>query len=102
MSFSQKEEIILEFDNSHKNSQPSELNDTLISSIVSVSNCTRADSGNIDYLFLLDQQPLSLSAKSSTDIDKIHSVLPIKSQIDSSKSLPRHYQYFIGNEDIKV
>lgn len=47
---------------------------------------------------LLDQLPSSLWAVSSTDIGRIHSVPPIKIQIDLSKSLPRINQYPISEK----
>ena len=60
-----------------------------------ISDSTRADSENTDYLSLLNQLPPFLWAKSPTDIDKIHSTTPIKFLIDPSKSLSRINQYFI-------
>lgn len=55
ISFSQKRETILEFDNSNQNSQPGELNDSLTSSICSISDGTRAESRDTDHLSLLIQ-----------------------------------------------
>ena len=96
MSFSQKGKIILEFDSSHQSNQPSELNDPLTPFICSISDGTRADSGNTYHLSLLNQLPTPLWAKSPTDVSKIHSTPPIMIQIDTSKSLPRINQYPIG------
>lgn len=63
--FSQEGEIIPEFDSSYHSSQPGELNDPLTSLIRSVSDGTRADSGNTDHLSLLNQLPLALWGKIS-------------------------------------
>ena len=84
ISFSQRGKIILEFDSSHQSNQPGELHDTLTSFICCVSDNTRADSVNTDHLSLLNQLPLSLRAKSPTDVGKIHSTPPIKIQTDPS------------------
>ena len=70
--------LILEIDSSHQSNQPGELNDPLTFFISSISDGTRADSGNTDHLSLLNQLPLSLWAKSPTDVGKIHSQLPAK------------------------
>ena len=65
------------------------------------SHSTGPDSGNTDHLSLLNQLPPSLWAKYPTDIDKIHSALPIKIQIDPSKPLPRINQYPINKEALQ-
>ena len=83
-----KYSIILEFDSCHQSNQPGELNDTLTSFICFISDGTRADSGNTDHLTLLNQLPLSLWAKSPTDVGKIHSVSPIKIQTDPTNLSP--------------
>ena len=61
----------------------------MTSFISSVSDGTRADSGNTDHLSLLNQLPLSPWAKSPTDIGKFHSSPPIKIRIDPLKPLSR-------------
>lgn len=66
-----------------------------------ISDSTIAKSGITDHLSLLDQQPSSLWEKSSTDIGRIHSVLPIKIKIDPSKALPRINQYPIRKEALQ-
>lgn len=65
------------------------------------SDNTRADSGNTKDLYLLNQLLFFLWAKPPTDIGKIHRELPIKNQIDPSKSLPRTNQYPINKEDFQ-
>ena len=91
-------EIVLEFDSSQQRNQSGELNNPLIYFISFISYSTRADSGNTDHLSLLNQLPLTLYAKSPTDIGKIHSASLIKIQIDTSKPLPRINQYPISKE----
>lgn len=66
--------------------------------ICSISESTRADSGNIDDLSLWNHLPPSLQTKSPTDIDEIHRVTPIKILRDVSKSLLRIHQYGISKE----
>ena len=66
--------------------------------ICSISESTRADSGNIDDLSLWNHLPPSLQTKSPTDIDEIHRVTPIKILRDLSKSLLRIHQYGISKE----
>ena len=61
-----------------------------------ISDDNKIDSGNTDHLSLLNQLPLSLWAKSPTDVGKIHSTPPIKIQIDPSKPLPRINPYPIS------
>ena len=95
-SFSQKE-IILEFDHKYQSSQAGELNDTLTSFICYISDDTRTDSGNSEHLSILNQVPHSLQAKSPIDIGKIHSIPPIKIQIDPWKHLPGINQWPISN-----
>ena len=94
ISFSQKGKIILEFDNS----PPGELNDPLTSFICSISDDTRAESGNTDHLSVLNQPLPFLWAKFPTDIGKIHSTPSIMIRIDSSEPLPRINQYPMSNE----
>ena len=89
ISFSQKKEIILEFDSSHQSHPPGELNYPLTSFICSVSESIRAYSRNTDHLSLLNQLPSLFWAKSPTDVGKIHSAPPIKIHTDPSKPLPR-------------
>ena len=55
----------------------------------SISDGSRADSGNTYHLSLLNQLPPSLWAKSLTDVGKIHNTPPMKIQVDPSKPLPR-------------
>ena len=47
-------------DSHHQSYPPGELNDPLTSFIFSVSDGTRAHSGNTDHLSLLNQLPFSL------------------------------------------
>ena len=101
ISFSQKKEIIVEFDSSHKSTQEGELKDPLTSFICSISDGTRADSGNTDHLSLLNQLPPFLWVKSPTYAGKIHSTPLIKIQIDPSKPLPRVNQYPISKEALQ-
>ena len=63
-----------------------------------ISDDNKIDSGNTDHLSLLNQLPLSLWAKSPTDVGKIHSTPPIKIKIDPSKPLLRINQYPISKE----
>ena len=101
VSFSQKGEKPLEFDSSHQNGQPGELNDHLTPRISSVSNSTRAVSGNTNHLSLFNQLAPSLWSKSPTDFGKIHSTPPIQIQIDPSKPLLRMNQYPISKEALQ-
>lgn len=89
-----------EFDGSDQKSQPGELNGPLPSFICSISDGTIPESGDTDHLFLLDQLPSSLQAKTSTDIDRIPSAPPIEIQIDSSKPFSRINQYPINNKHL--
>ena len=57
ISFSPKEEIILEFDSSHQSKPSVELNIILTSFTCFISDSTRADSGNIHHLSLLNRLP---------------------------------------------
>ena len=68
--------------------QPGELKDPLMSFICSISDSIKADSENTDHLSLLNQLPLSLWAKSPTDVNHItiHRVPPIKIQKDSPQN----------------
>lgn len=93
-NFSQKGEIILEFDSSRQSSTLSELNEFTCS----VSDGSRADSGSTDHLSLLNQRPFSLRAESANDVSKIHTTSPIKIQIDFSKPPLKINQYSISNE----
>lgn len=80
MSFSQKDKITFEIDSSQSIPQ-CELNNNLTTFIFSISDSTKADSGNIDLFFsLLIQLPLSLWEKSSIHVGKIHSAALIKIQ----------------------
>lgn len=86
MSFSQKGKILFEID-SRQSTPQHELNNNLTTFIFSISDSTKADSGNIDHFFsLLIQLPLSLWKKSSIHVGKIHRAALIKIQRDSSKA----------------
>ena len=78
---------------SHQNGQLGEFNDLLASFTCSVCEDTRADSGDIDHLSLLNQLPPSFEAQSPMDIGKIHSAPLIKIQTHPSKPLPRINSY---------
>lgn len=62
---------------------------TLWHLLSSISDGSRADSGNTYHLSLSNQLPSSLWAKSPTDVVKIHNTPPMKIQVDPSKPLPR-------------
>lgn len=79
---------MLESDSNYQNGQLGELNGLATSFICSIYDGTVAESENTDQLFLLDQMPSSSQAKFSTDIGRIHSVPPMKVQIDLSKICP--------------
>ena len=98
---SHEEEIILQLDSSHQSSQSGKLNDPLTYFISSVFDGTTADSGHTDHLFLLDQIPPSLWAKSPTVIGKIHSAHPIKIQINTPKFLSRMNQHTVRKEGLR-
>lgn len=91
----------LQLDSSHQSSQSVKLNDPLTYFISSVFDGTTADSGNTDHLFLLDQIPPSLWAKSPTDFGKIHSARPIKIQINTPKFLSRINQHPVRKEGLR-
>lgn len=82
VSFTQRGEIIPEFDSHCQNSQSGDLNNFSTSSVFffSFSDSTVTESGSTDQLSLVDQLPSSLWAKSSTDNGRIHSVPPTKIQ----------------------
>ena len=69
--------------------------------ICSIPDSTKADSGNTNYLSLLNQLSPSLWAKSPPDIGKIHSAPPFKIQVDPSRPLPRINQYPISKEALQ-
>lgn len=94
--FFQKGKIIVDIDGSYQSKSPGELNYPLTSFICSIADVTRVDSGNCHHLSLLNQLPLSLGAKSPTDVGKIHNVSIIRIQKDTppkKKPLPRINQY---------
>lgn len=68
--------------------------------ICSFSEYTRPNSKNTTHLCLLDQIPCVLWRKSSTDIGRPYHEPPIRSQIDSSKSLLRISQYLINKKEV--
>ena len=88
ISFSQKGEIIPEFDSRHQSKQQCELNDSLISFICSISDDTRADSGNTDHLSLLNQLPSFLWAKSPLTVAKFTAHLPSRFKQISQNLFP--------------
>ena len=92
---SQKIQIILEFDNSHQNSQPRELNDPLMSSVFSVCDISKMYLilETLINLSLLNHLSPSLWPKCLTDVGKIYSIPPIKIQIGPSEPLSRNNQY---------
>ena len=73
----------------------------MTSFICSVSDGTRADSGNTDHLSLLSQLSLSLWARSPSGVGKVHRAPPIKIQIGTSKPLPRINQYTLSEEALQ-
>ena len=66
-----------------------------------ISDDTRADSGNTDYLSILNKLPFHLCEKSPTIIDKIHGIPSIKIQIGPTKPLPKVNQYPISRAVLK-
>ena len=100
ISFSLEREIILEFDSTHQNSQPGELNDPLTCFICSVSDGARADSGKTHHLSLLINYhpPYGQSLQL---LLVIHSTPSIRIQIDPLKLLPRINQYPINEEALQ-
>ena len=66
-----------------------------------ISDDTRADSGNTDYLSILNKLPFHLWEKSPTIIDKIHGIPSIKIQIGQTKPLPKVNQYPISRAVLK-
>ena len=72
--FPKETEKILKFNSSHQYNQPG------------------------DHLSLSNQLPSSLWEKFLTDIGKIHSIPPFKTQIDPSKPLSKIIQYSVSKE----
>lgn len=89
ISFSQKGEIKSLMVTVRITNQVNYTTSTSASFICAVSDGTVTESESTDRWSLLDQLPSFLWVKSSTNIGRIHSVPPVKVQIDPSKSLPR-------------
>ena len=79
ISFSQKGETILEFDDNNQNNWSNELDiSSSTSFICTVSDNIKADAKDSSHFPLMNQLAPSLWAKSSTDVSRIHSAALIK------------------------
>ena len=73
----------------------------MTSFICSLSDDTRTYSVNTDHLPLLNQLPLSLWAKSPTDVGKIHRAPPIEIQIKPLKPISKINQFPVSKEALQ-
>lgn len=78
LAFSQKGEVILDFDSSHQNKQTGELKDISTSFIYCISDGTRADSGNTNHLTLINHLPLPYGQNLQQILAKLRVHFPLK------------------------
>ena len=75
---SPKREIILELNSNQQSRPPAELNDPTTSFICSISDGTRADSGNTNHLTLINHLPLPYGQNLQQMLAKLRVHFPLK------------------------
>ena len=78
LSFSQKGEVILDFDSSYQRKQSGELKDISTSFIYFISDGTRADSGKTNHLTLINHLPLPYGQNLQQMLAKLRVHFPLK------------------------
>ena len=78
LAFSQKGEVILDFDSSHQSKQTGELKDISTSFIYFISDGTRADSGSTNHLTLINHLPLPYGQNLQQILAKLRVHFPLK------------------------